>query len=109
MTSPQARLHEEVLGLSGKLWQHYLRSLSQVPAAHEQNQPPLSPASEQAQNSKPWSLFALRPLVLARLSQVATTHTYHNHELGGPTRGHFLPELVSLLSDPTLLDDKIAP
>lgn len=38
---------------------------------------------------------------------MATTHTYHNHELG--TRGHFLPELVSLLSDPTLLDDKIAP
>lgn len=40
---------------------------------------------------------------------MATTHTYHDHELGGPTRGHFLPELVSLLSDPTLLDDKIAP
>lgn len=54
----QASLHEEVLGLSGKLWQHYLKSLSQVPTAHEQNQPPLSPATEQAQSSKPWSSFA---------------------------------------------------
>lgn len=40
---------------------------------------------------------------------MATTYTELDRKPHEPTRGHFLSKLVSLLSHPMALDDKIAP